>query len=758
MNFSIPEAEAPLEICWDNIGVPHIFAGSVEDAYRGMGYACASERLWQLHLSNLYATGTAASVMGEKHIAQDLMHKVFNVVADKMPDSPGDYLVDAYLQGVNAYVDSLDDVPPEFRKAGTEPRHYTRHDVASRYRFTGWFQHKTWLEKIYLARLMAENGIDYFRNNVIRFSAEDEQCVEQLKDAILGIDLNIAKLLFPHETRLSGSNNWAIAGELSSSGFPMLATDPHQPHSMPNTFFYSHLSTPEWDAFGASFPGVPYFMMGHNRDVSWGLTTGCIDTYDVFVEKQKPEKTNTYTVDVAGQSARSFSIAESDHGPVLESITGALGVTDPDETKSITSLDWVMRDQPTSAGILALMPLATNSKALGDALFENDICPLVNNIICVDRHNDIHRYIATTIRRRPAKGENHAHQGVTGVVPLPADEPQYNFGLSKAEELLVEANPARGYLLTANNETMGSAGRYPIHNFATHDSRARRIEELLQEKLQAQPKPQFTTEDFTTMQLDLLDLRAQELMPDILESLKARVNSIDPNNENLLLAIELLSNWDFKATLDSKPACIFYPLLERRSHVRFLKAVLGRTPSIVTLSAVAPALSRFAIHDFMVEGSPWLAHRATLDTIIQEDVISIVEYLNATYGADWSLGKIHQIRFGHSLRKHEPWQHMEAGPDPIGGSATTLAMAMHNPPVRGTVEQEVYHGPAFRWVVDMADPLRFKFVIAGGNGGRPESNHNSDHYAAWLQGRYFDMSLIRDEITVADHWRSNHNS
>ena len=84
MKFSIPEAKAPMEICWDNIGIPHIFAKSIEDAYRGMGYACASERLWQLHLSNLYATGTAASVMGEKYVAQDLMHKAFNVVAGEL--------------------------------------------------------------------------------------------------------------------------------------------------------------------------------------------------------------------------------------------------------------------------------------------------------------------------------------------------------------------------------------------------------------------------------------------------------------------------------------------------------------------------------------------------------------------------------------------------------------------------------------------------------------------------------------------------
>jgi penicillin amidase len=754
MKFSIPEAQAPLEICWDNIGVPHIFAKSVEDAYRGMGYACASERLWQLHLSNLYATGTAASVMGEKHVAQDLMHKAFNVAAVELPESPGDYIVDAYLQGVNAYVDSLDEVPPEFQKAGTQPRHYTRHDVASRYRFTGWFQHKTWLEKIYLAKLMAEHGVEYFRNNVLRFSEEDARCVEQLKGEILDIDLNVAKLLFPNETRLSGSNNWAISGEHSSSGLPMLATDPHQPHSIPNTFFYSHLSTPDWDAFGASFPGVPYFMMGHNRDVSWGLTTGFIDTYDVFVESKPATKSETYTIDVANQAARTFSISESAHGPILESITDALGITDSEKSKSTTSLDWVMRDLPSSAGVLALMPLAKNCKELGEALFENNVCPLVNNIICVDKHNDMHRYIATTIRTRPSLGKE---AGVTGMVPLPGDDARYQFEKSKASDLLVEVNPAKGYSLTANNDTMGHSGQYPIHNFPTHDARARRIEALLQEKLQPGQTSKFSTDDFTAMQLDLIDFRASELVPDILQTLDNQQNillkSYQAADEKLVLARNLLLDWDFKASLDSKAACIFYPLLEKRSHLRFMETVLGKSPLLRTLASVAPSLNRFSIQDFMFEGSPWLQHRNTLDEIICEDVIEIVNQLQSSYGDDWSWGKIHQIRFGHSLRKHAPWKHMEVGLDPIGGSPTTLAMTMHNPPQKGTIEQEVYHGPAFRWVVDMADPMRFKFVIAGGNGGRPDSENISDHYDAWLHGRFYDMSLIRAEIDVARRYQ-----
>ncbi|HIL98878.1 MAG TPA: penicillin acylase family protein, partial [Pseudomonadales bacterium] len=674
MTCSIPEADAPLEICWDKVGVPHIFASTVEDAFRGMGYACASERLWQLHLSNLFATGTAASVMGERFVTQDLMHKAFHVPAYNLPDSPGDYIVDAYLQGVNAYIANLDEVPPEFVKAGTEPRMVTRHDVASRYRFTGWFQQKTWLEKIYLGKLMALHGIDWFKNNARRFSVEDAECIEMLKDELLQLDINIAHLLFPvvpglaqgstpaSSPGLSGSNNWAIAAELSASGYPMLATDPHQPHGIPNTFFYSHLSAPGLTAFGASFPGVPYFMMGFNQDLAWGLTTGCVDTYDVFIEKDVPQIRQTYEVEVANEPGRRFTISRSGHGPILESLTDALGITKSIERSSVTALDWVMRDKPTSAGALALLPLARNSEEFGAHLFENDVCPLVNNIICVDRNNDMRRFMATTIRKR---------QGVTGIVPLPGWKEEYFFDTSLAEELLVEHNPDSGYTLTANNDTMGDRGAYPLHNYPAHDARARRIEQLLIEA-----KSGISVEDFTAMQLDLLDLRAKDLVPGI-------VSALTDESEEVQLAKTLLSGWDCIADINSKAACIFYPLLDKRWHTRFMQQVLGKNPLFVSMPFVAPGLNRLSIEDFMQADSPWLKHREAMEEIICNDVRDIVQWLRANLGDDWTWGKLHQISFRNSLAKYDTWEHMQLGPDAIGGSPTTLAMTVHNPPRKG---------------------------------------------------------------------------
>ena len=71
---------------------------------------------------------------------------------------------------------------------------------------------------------------------------------------------------------------------------------------------------------------------------------------------------------------------------------------------------------------------------------------------------------------------------------------------------------------------------------------------------------------------------------------------------------------------------------------------------------------------------------------------------------------------------------------------------------KDSVPFRVYVGPAFRLVVDLADPDHARFVIAGGNSGRSDGEHISDHYQTWLSGDYYTVTLKREEIDVKKHW------
>ena len=748
LEATIPEADAPFDIVWDDLGVAHVYAATVADAYRGMGYAAASERLWQIHLSNAYANGEAAALLGKRFVVQDALQRACNVHGglSERPASEGDWIADAYLEGMNAYVAGLSEVPPEFQHAGAQPRLFNRADVAARYRFTSWFQHKTWTEKLLLGHLMAKHGVDRFREHVLHFSEEDEAVVERLGARLLDPAPAFFGLGYPEAAtlNLSGSNNWAVTGARSASGTPILATDPHQPQTIPNTFFYVHLHVGDWDVFGAAFPGVPYFMMGYTRDIAWGLTTGFVDCYDVYMEEVdgdrvrtaagwQPLETRTERILIKGGGHRDVTVRRTRHGPLLESLTDELGLTDGAAGQHQFALHWSLADVPSSAGALSRLPLAKDAETFGQQLFENDVCPLVNNIICVDRHNGLRRFIATVL---PAR------RGVTGSVPLPGWDERYDFPRSKADDLVVEIDPPTGIALTANNDTMGETGPYYIHNFPANSARADRIREHLA------AQSQFTVADFQRMQLDLLDLQARSTLPALLEVLTRS------EDERCRLAVRLLSAWDHCATPSSSAACLYYPFNDRMWYRRFLRETL-EDPLTDAIPVGAPGLGGMQITAFLTEGSPWQAESESLRSVIVETMCSVVDAVRQTLGDDegaWRWGDMHQISFAHTLAKHEPWAHMKLGPDPIGGSPNTLGMAMRMGPGPGRAEAgqipyRVYHGPAYRLVVDLGDPDHAKFVICGGNGGRPDSRYALNHYATWLNGEHLDLKLRRDEIS-----------
>ena len=771
MQHRVEGADAPFDIVWDALGVAHVYATTVADAYRGMGYAAGSERLWQTHLSCAFANGEAAALLGERWVRQDALQRACNVHGGQTPllQSDGDWVVDAYLQGLNSWVRGLAEVPPEFVHADAEPREFTRADVAARYRFTCWFQHKSWTEKMLLGRLMATHGVDYFRDHVLHFSASDEDLIAELNEPLRALDMGAVEFAYPEVnadptaasalSKLSGSNNWAVQGRLSVSGKPVLATDPHQPHSIPNTFFYVHLHAPGWDAFGAAFPGVPYFMMGYTRDVAWGLTTGFVDCYDVYIEQLRatpgnaagagfaehrghsgwqPLQRRTETIAIKGGGSRDVEIVQTSHGVLLESLQESLGMRDSPAPDVQTALYWSFDQVPTSAGALARLPLAKTAEEFGELLFENDVCPLVNNIICVDADDNLRRFIATT---------TPARKGVTGSVPLAGWRPDCEFALSTAAQLMVEANPQRGYSYTANNDTMEERGEFYIHNFPIHSARADRIEQLLSSA------ERFGVEDFMSMQLDLQDLRAEELVPQILAQLQG---SPDPE---LLLACELLEAWDCQATVQSSAACIYYLFLGNFWQGAFMQEVLG-DPVLKLLPVAAPGLNRFEISTYLAEGSLWQEHHLALRTCVREAMTAAVSRVSAALGEDssrWRWGDLQQVSFKHSLAKFPHWQDMRVGSDPLGGSPTTLAMAMHTiGPVHGAAADaalcRVYHGPAYRLVVDLGDPDHAKFVIAGGNGGQADSPFVANQYPAWLAGNHFTLCLRREELIVASEW------
>ena len=184
-------------------------------------------------------------------------------------------------------------------------------------------------------------------------------------------------------------------------------------------------------------------------------------------------------------------------------------------------------------------------------------------------------------------------------------------------------------------------------------------------------------------------------------------------------------------------------------------------PVLNAIPAAAPGLNRFDIENFLTPGSPWMQYESLLYETICTTMAEVVDSVARTLGDDssaWCWGNLHQIYFSHRLSSEEPWRAMKAGPDPVSGSPTTLNMAMHMGPgpgrnKSGEIPCRVYHGPAFRLIVDLADPEHVHFVIAGGNGGAAGSQFATNQYAKWLAGDYLTISYNRDELDIHSTWK-----
>ena len=733
--------DAPFDILWDRWGVPHIYASSIEDAYIGMGYVTGFERLWQVELTRLYASGTAASVLGERFATRDAIMRTFNIYGDRheLPDSSGDGIVDAYLAGLNAYIDQLDDIPPEYKHAGTTPRHFTRADVAAQHRFSAWTQHHPWPQKMLLGKLIATHGYDHWRHHIQRFSEADVALAEEHSALYDKLDMNAIKLVLP--TANIGSNNWAVRSAHSASGKPMLATDPHQPHSMPNTFFFTHLSAPDFDVFGASLPGTPYFMMGQTRHTAWGLTTGFVDNSDIYLEQLDAPNGNRYrtpdgwadieniqeSIAIKGSAPMDLTIQRTRHGPIVETLLETLKLAPARTDDYRTAIKWTLESTPTSAGVLARLPLAKTAKEFGDYLSDNNTTPLVNNIICIDDQDDLCRWVVTTIPKR---------EGASSMLPIPGWDAHYDWRLNRPEDMLVEHNPDIGYAATANNDTLETSEAFPIHTYHAPSARADRIFELLG------TQKVFTTQDFKDMQYDLTDVSARELIPGILRMLA------DTQDPAAIKGRDILADWDCRALPGSAGAAVYYVMNELRWPIRFMRAALeaeGKDSKLVNILKYMAGFNWFKVEDFLNADSPWHQHETLLKNTLANAMRDAVNWLNDNLGEDasqWRWGDIHTISFGSSLRKHETWQNMTVGPEPIGGSANTLNMAMHT----GRGPYNVHHGPVFRMVVDLADPTRSSFVMAGGNSARADSKHAKNLYPLWLAGDYVTIHLERDAV------------
>ncbi|MDQ0991427.1 penicillin acylase family protein [Streptomyces sp. V3I7] len=363
-----------------------------------------------------------------------------------------------------------------------------------------------------------------------------------------------------------GSNSWVVGGSHTITGKPLLANDPHLSAGLPSVWYQMGLHcrsvspTCQYDVTGYTFAGMPGVIIGHNADIAWGMTNSEVDVTDLYLEKLsgegylydgkvKPFTSREETIKVAGGASKKIVVRATDNGPLLSDRDGELvkvgrkanvDTAAPDRGDGYgISLRWTALEPGTSMDAVFAMDKASDWHSFREAAGLFDVPS--QNLIYADTKNNIGYTLPGRIPTRPS--------GDDGSVPAPGWDPKYRWtGYVPQSELPQEYNPARGYIVTANQAVVDQA-KYP-YTLTTdwgYGTRSQRIADLIESKINGGGK--ISTDDMRQMQLDNSSEIAKLLVPRLLK--------INLDDKDVRDAQKLLEGWDYTQDADSAAAAYF---------------------------------------------------------------------------------------------------------------------------------------------------------------------------------------------------------
>ena len=721
--ISIDGLEEPVEILRDRWGVAHIYAETVRDLFFAQGFVAAQDRLYQIEIWRRTGAGELAEVFGPEYVSRDRIARLVRYRGDMEAEwasySPRSReIAEAFTSGINAYIErNRGNLPIEFDLLGFEPGVWEPEHVLLR--VAGLLMVRNVSQEIARAKMVAQLGVDATQR---WYPTDPERELRPDPDVDLaGIDDRVTSeyrraVSIPVLHEQDGSNNWVVNSELSATGAPLLASDPHRPVILPSLRYLVHLNGPGWNVIGSGEPALPGVAIGHNERVGWGFTIVQYDLADLIVERTNPADRGQYLfqgdwlemeierveVRVKGQSQPTIvELAFTRNGPVIW--------RDPDNDRVI-ALRWAGQE-PGTAGYLGSLAL--------DQVQDWDGFVEAMRAWKVPAENIVYADVDGTIGWVPA-GLMPVREGWSGLLPVPGHTGQYRWrGFLDVDDLPQIKNPESGYIATANHNILPEDYTRDLGFDWSAPYRFERVDEVLASG------GKFSIEDFKALQLDETSIPARHLVAMLRES-------SDGSSE----AQTLFEGWDFDLDVDSNAAALF-------------EAWIKRLPAKYVESQ-APANARQLIVRYLQLPNLIAGLRATPEAqrsrIMAESLDEAFAELASTLGADsaaWRWGDLHQIGFRHPLSNNGARRAaLDLGSVRRGGDGFTPNAT------RGPGYSQS-NGASYRHILDLADWDRSVFTSAPGQSGQPGSPHYDDLLQMWAEGRY--APLVYSRVAVEEN-------
>jgi penicillin amidase len=736
-----------VDVYMDERLVPHIYADNDLDAYYVQGYLHAKFRLWQMEFQTYVAAGRLSEIVGEERVSTDRFFRRLGMVygaeqtMKHMENNPEmKATVDAYAEGVNAYIKTLkpEEIPFEYKLLDYKPE--------------AWTPLKTYLFLMFMSYDLSGKGAarDLQMTNAKNYFGYDEfnKLYPNIQDSLdpiipkgtlflkpsivpkapagvdsayLGKTVNSIATTPIVPNKDNGSNNWAVAGSKTKSGKPILCNDPHLGLNLPSLWYEVQISTPTHNTYGASFPGSPSVIIGFNDSIAWGVTNAGRDVLDYYNMKIKDSTLQEYcykgtwvkadtrkeVIKIKGKPDLVENIAMTVFGPVMYDDSYK-----NESTKGeYLAVHWTAHEAGNGLQTFYQLNHAKNYNDYLSAIAEWK-CP-GQNFVFASKTGDI------AIKQQ---GTFIARWNRQGDFVMPGTDSNYRWqGVIPDDENPMIKNPERGFVSSANqmpvDDTypyyLGAANAFPLYRGI-----------IINRKLSSMNA--ITPEDMQNMQTDNYNVFAEMARPVLLKYLDE--NALNDNEKKY---VNILKSWNLRNDIHETGATIFkcmWDSLETQvwgDEFRNVKLPMPWPDE----STLLENMLRDSTYSF-VDNIETANKKETLRDAVTEACKKAAAYFS-------QLEKKNKLEWG--VFKDTKVKHL-LSIDALSRSHLPIGGGMH---IINATKSD--HGPSWRMIFHLTNETEAYGVYPGGQSGNPGSKYYDSFIDAWAAGKYYSLLVLKRE-------------
>lgn len=748
-SLSFSGLQGNANVYFDDRMVPHVYAENEHDAIFLQGYLHAKFRLWQMDFQSYAAGGRLSEIMGDSSsgtnfLQIDRFFRRLGMVSgaekslaalEANPETKA--YADAYTEGVNQYISTLKDkdIPFEYKLLNYKPEKWTNlksvlfmkymaFDLAGFEQDFEMTNAKSVFSKTEMAALYpyGQDSLDPIISKGTKFgppafSMKPPADADSVYFNFYKNNSIADSIVKPDKS--NGSNNWAVSGSKTQSGRPILCNDPHLGLNLPSLWFEMQISTPQFNAYGATFPGAPSIVIGFNDSCAWGFTNAMRDVRDYYEIKFKDSTKQEYWYDSAwqkttfrdevihikGQPDHTEHIPETVWGPVM------YDTNFPDILHSGKSYacHWQAQDGSNELKTFRALDYAKNYDDYLQAL-DGYECPGQNMIFACKRGD-----IAIKQNGKfPAKWRGQ------GDFLMPGENDTYAWrGFIPDSANIIMHNPPRGFVSSANQYPYDTSypyylgGDYPVY-------RGYLINRYLS-----------SMQNITAVDMEKLQTNNYNVFQEMARPLLLKYLDQSALSEKEIKYLDIYTKWNLQNEPNEKG-----PTIEKLWWDSLMTTVYSDEFSQSALplpwpekSALLDGLLKDSFNYIFLDNIN-TAQKETLQediTIAYKKIIPVLEKAENENNLVW--GKFKNSGIRHLLRIP-----VLSRLNLISSGGETEINALKD-----------FHGPSWRMVVELTDSTQAYGIYPGGQSGNPGSKYYDNFINDWVEGKYYPLLFLKEE-------------